>query len=45
MTAMIEFDRVSIVFGGAPETALPLMSKRDLAGRILDRVEARLGAE
>jgi phosphopantothenoylcysteine decarboxylase / phosphopantothenate---cysteine ligase len=25
------------------ETALPLMSKRELAGRILDRVEARLG--
>ena len=27
MTAMIEFDRVSIVFGGSPETALPLMDR------------------
>ena len=26
-TAMIEFDRVSIVFGGAPESALPLMDR------------------
>ena len=29
----------------AGETPLPLMSKRDLAARILDRVEARLGQE
>jgi glycine betaine/proline transport system ATP-binding protein len=27
MTAMIEFDRVSIVFGGAPVSALPLMDR------------------
>ncbi len=27
MTAMIEFDKVSIVFGGSPEAALPLMDR------------------
>jgi phosphopantothenoylcysteine decarboxylase/phosphopantothenate--cysteine ligase len=36
---------VATLVDAAGETPLPLMSKRDLAGRILDRVEARLGAE
>ena len=36
---------VATLVDAAGETPLPLMSKRDLAARILDRVEARLGQE
>jgi glycine betaine/proline transport system ATP-binding protein len=33
-TPMIEFDRVSIVFGGSPETALPLMDRGETRAEV-----------
>ena len=44
MTAMIEFDRVSIVFGNAPERALPLMDAGARREAILAETGQVLGA-
>ncbi len=43
MTAAIEFDRVSIVFGGAPHSALPLMDRGDSRSEIQKATNQILG--
>jgi phosphopantothenoylcysteine decarboxylase/phosphopantothenate--cysteine ligase len=40
----VETNRVVLLQGGQPDEALPLMSKAEVADRILDRVEGLLPA-